>query len=157
MSATDASASLLQTDSPTREREESETWIRKTQTWVVETARKLKREIITLYIASSDARVPIISKILSALVLAIALSPIDLIPDFIPILGLLDDIILVPLGLWLAIRMIPAEVWTDAQQQASLENIRLPPNYYAATMVVLLWITGIAWLVHAVWLWYSGK
>lgn len=152
---TDAETPLLPTSTPPPA--EEETRFEKFCTWVKESAQKLKREIITLYIASNDERVPILAKIICAFVLAMALSPIDIIPDFIPILGLLDDIILIPIGLWLAMRMIPDEVWVDARQQASLRNERLPPNYYAATLIVLLWIVFAVWIVHAFLVWRAGK
>ena len=81
-------------------------------------AKALKTEIHALVIASRDARTPWTAKVCVALVVAYALSPIDLIPDFIPVVGYLDDLILLPLGIALAIRLIPAEVMDDAQKTA---------------------------------------
>lgn len=81
-------------------------------------ARTLKREAYVLYIAARDPRVPWYAKVFIGLVLAYAFSPIDLIPDFIPVLGYLDDLIVVPLGIALALKMIPPQVMADARQRA---------------------------------------
>ncbi len=154
--ATDSQTPLLPFDTAP-----SESWFEQTKTWVQDQVRTLKRQVLTLYIASSDTRTPVACKVLCVVVLAIALSPIDLIPDFIPILGLLDDIVLIPLGMWLAIRMIPADVWADARQSAMEHEAggggRLPPNYYAAALIVLFWIAGAVWIVHTIWAWRHGK
>jgi len=80
-------------------------------------ARKLKSHMKALDLARKDPRVPWGAKVVLVLVVAYALSPIDLIPDFIPVLGLLDDLILLPLGIALAIRLMPKEVWTECQLQ----------------------------------------
>lgn len=72
--------------------------------------KQLKRDVLALYYAVHDPRTPFLSKLLPWLVLAYALSPLDLIPDFIPVLGFLDDMLLLPLGLWLSYKLIPAEV-----------------------------------------------
>lgn len=84
--------------------------------------------------------------------LALALSPIDIVPDFIPVLGLLDDLIVIPLGLWLTLQMIPDDVMQDARRAASEmdanNEVRLPANYYAAAVIVALWLIFIALLVH---------
>eukprot|EP00171_Calliarthron_tuberculosum_P016168 IDg16168t1 len=91
--------------------------------WLQAAARRLKREMVALWIASTDERVPLFAKVLATVVLALALSPFDLIPDFIPVLGLLDDLILVPLGLWLALSLVPEEVMVDARRAAvEMEN-----------------------------------
>src|SRR6266496_3022762 len=81
-------------------------------------ARILKREVYALYLAVRDPRTPWYAKAFAAFVVAYALSPIDLIPDPIPVLGYLDDLILVPLGVVIALRMIPEEIMTDARTQA---------------------------------------
>src|SRR5882672_9853477 len=83
-------------------------------------ARALKLEVYALYLAYRDPRVPLPARILAACVAAYAFSPIDLIPDFIPVLGYLDDLILVPLGVWLALRMIPAPVMAECRAKAAL-------------------------------------
>ena len=81
-------------------------------------ASSLKRDVIAVYLAARDKRTPWIARILALAVAAYALSPIDLIPDFIPVLGYLDDLILVPAGLWLVIRMVPEVVMVEARQRA---------------------------------------
>jgi hypothetical protein len=90
-------------------------------------------------------------QILAVVVLGYALSPLDLIPDFIPVLGLLDDLVLVPLGLWITIRMIPPEVMADAREAAAAAerdpSMRLPKNWWAAAAIVLVWAALAYWLV----------
>jgi uncharacterized membrane protein YkvA (DUF1232 family) len=113
-------------------------------------ARRIKRELVTVATAARDPRTPWVARVLALLVVAYALSPIDLIPDFIPILGLLDDVILVPLGLMLVIRLIPAEVLAEHRARAEAAG-RLPPNRAAAAFIVLVWIAALGfagwWLV----------
>src|SRR5512136_1843692 len=82
-------------------------------------ASLLKGEIYALYIAARDPRVPWYAKAFMGLVLAYAFSPVDLIPDFIPVLGYLDDLVIIPLGIALALKMVPAQVMVDARQQAA--------------------------------------
>ena len=114
-------------------------------------AKAIKRDVVALHLAARDPRTPLAARILALAVLAYALSPLDLIPDFIPILGQLDDVILVPLGIWLVIRMIPREVFTDARARAQ-DTDRPPSNRAGATVVVTLWIVGLAvclWWIFA--------
>ncbi|WP_019143196.1 YkvA family protein [Noviherbaspirillum massiliense] len=115
-------------------------------------ARALKRETVALYFAVRDPRTPLAAKIVAGLVAAYALSPIDLIPDFIPVLGYLDDVILVPLGIALAIRMIPENVLADARAKAA-SALAKPKSYFAAVVVIILWLSAAVlfslWLVHA--------
>ncbi len=102
-------------------------------------ARRLKSEVHALYLAYKDPRVPLHAKILLALVVGYALSPIDLIPDFIPVLGYLDDVILLPIGIALAIKLIPEQILDDCRQQAqSLQG--KPVSNTAATVVILIWL-----------------
>lgn len=108
-------------------------------------ARALKREIIALRLATRDPRTPLAAKLIALTVIAYALSPIDLVPDFVPVLGQIDDLILVPLGLWLAIRLVPREVIDEARARA-LESERLPRSLGAAIIIVALWIASAAWL-----------
>lgn len=108
-------------------------------------ARALKREIVALRLATRDPRTPLAAKLIALAVIAYALSPIDLVPDFVPVLGQVDDLILVPLGLWLAIRLIPREVIEEARARA-LEPARLPRSIGAAIIIVTLWIASAAWL-----------
>ncbi len=101
-------------------------------------ARQLKREVHALYLACRDPRCPWYAKAAAAAVVAYALSPIDLIPDPIPVLGYLDDLVLVPLGIWLAIRLVPAAVMDDCRAQA-LDG-RLPGSRAGAVAIVLIWV-----------------
>lgn len=116
-------------------------------------AAALKREALVLWFASRDPRTPWYAKWLSVLIVAYALSPIDLIPDFIPIVGYLDDIILLPGAIWLVLKLMPPEVLLDsrARAQAWLEAHKTKPrNWFAAIAIVLLWIV-ILWAL-GVWL-----
>ncbi len=108
--------------------------------------RALKAELLALYLARKDPRVPQGARILAAAVVAYAFSPIDLIPDFIPVLGYLDDLILLPLGIWLVLRMIPPEVMAEHRARARQEMLDAPPvSRGAALFVVLVWLLLTAW------------
>lgn len=103
-------------------------------------AKSLKREVIVLNHAYHDPRCPIVAKVVAVATIAYALSPIDLIPDFIPVLGQLDDLILVPAGLWLSIKLIPKEVMDDARKKIVIEGEKLPKNKVVGAIVVGTWI-----------------
>lgn len=112
-------------------------------------ARTIKRDVIALYLAARDRRVPWYAKAVAAAVAAYALSPIDLIPDFIPILGYLDDVILVPLGILAAVRLVPADLMSEHRAAATAIAAR-PVSRTGAAAIVLLWIAALAlvlWLV----------
>jgi len=114
-------------------------------------ARKLKSEIFALYLALRDPRTPWYAKAFGALVVAYAFSPLDLIPDFVPVLGYLDDVILLPLGIWLTIRMIPLAVLDESRARAEIElRDRRPTNWAVAVVIILLWVGSIALVVLAV-------
>jgi uncharacterized membrane protein YkvA (DUF1232 family) len=100
-------------------------------------ARQLKQLLSALYVACRDPRTPRIARIVAICVIAYAVSPLDLIPDPVPVLGYLDDLILLPLGIALAIRLIPAEVWADAK---TAPPMRIPVNRAGAVVIVLIWI-----------------
>jgi uncharacterized membrane protein YkvA (DUF1232 family) len=100
----------------------------------------LRAQVGALYLALGDPRVPRLSKVIIVAVVAYALSPIDLIPDVIPVLGLLDDLIILPLGLYLAIRLMPPVVWSDCQARAARDKPQLPHSRGAAALIVTLWI-----------------
>lgn len=111
-------------------------------------ARKVKSQLYTLYLAYKDPRVPWYAKAFGALVLAYALSPLDLIPDFIPVLGYLDDIVLIPLGITLAIRMIPNEVMEESRRKAGIALSRGSVKTWPVTLVIVLaWVMLLALVV----------
>lgn len=104
-------------------------------------ARRLKTELYSLYLAYRDPRVPWYARVFAAGVVAYAISPIDLIPDFIPVLGYLDDLILVPLGIVLALRMIPPEVMADCRERAKeLSRSGKPTSWVAAGVIIGIWL-----------------
>jgi len=104
-------------------------------------ARQLKAETYALYLAYRDPRTPWFAQIFAAIVVGYAFSPIDLIPDFIPVLGYLDDLVLVPFGIWLALKMIPPEVMAEsrARAQETLANGN-PVSRAAAVVIVAIWL-----------------
>ena len=104
---------------------------------------------MVLYFAVRDPRTPLIAKIFAGVIVAYALSPIDLIPDFIPVLGYLDDLIVIPLGIAVCLRLIPAEILADARVRAGRSPER-PKSTAAAFVIVLLWLAGFVAL--AAWL-----
>ena len=112
-----------------------------------ERARKLKQDVVAVALAMRDPRVPWYAKALGACVVAYALSPIDLIPDFIPVIGYLDDLVLVPLGLLLMLRLIPAEVLVE-HRAAAASLAECPVSYAGAAGVILVWLTSLALAVH---------
>jgi len=105
-------------------------------------ARSLKRDVVALWIAARDPRVPWYAKALAGAVAAYALSPIDLIPDFIPVVGYLDDLLIVPAGIWLAVRLIPPALIAEFREEAVRREC---PTSYAAAAVI-----GLAWAAMAV-------
>ena len=112
-------------------------------------AKSLKHNLYALYLAYHHAEVPLSAKIIAAMVVAYALSPIDLIPDFIPIIGYLDDMILLPLGIALAIKLMPETIWQDCRHKAQTLNFKtLPHSKVAAIVVVALWITAFVFTVN---------
>ena len=104
-----------------------------------ERAKELKQFTLVAYYAARDPRTPAFVRVLALLVAAYALSPIDLIPDFIPVLGYLDDIVLIPLGLALVIRLLPEPVLASAREQAELAAER-PTSKLAAGVIVAVWL-----------------
>ena len=113
-----------------------------------EWAAGLKRQTYALYLAYKDPRVPWYAKLFGALVVAYALSPIDLIPDFIPVLGYLDDLILIPLGIALTVKMIPREIWLECKAKAQSEMMaKNRKNWVAGIIVILVWILVCALVV----------
>jgi uncharacterized membrane protein YkvA (DUF1232 family) len=111
-------------------------------------ARALKKEAYAMYLAARDPRTPWYAKALIFFVVAHTFSPIDLIPDFIPVLGYLDDLIITPGGIWLAVRLIPSEVMTEARARAATYNVDRGVGRVGATIVIVLWITVIVAIVY---------
>jgi uncharacterized membrane protein YkvA (DUF1232 family) len=114
-------------------------------------ARTLRREAHAIYLASRDPRVPWHAKLLAMAVAGYALSPIDLIPDFIPIVGHLDDLIIVPLGIWLVLLLIPEGIMAECRARADLAAER-PVSRTTMTIIIALWLVGavaMGWVFHA--------
>lgn len=104
-------------------------------------AQQLKRLVYALYFAYRDPRTPWLARVVAICVVAYAFSPIDLIPDPIPVLGYVDDLILIPLGVALAIRLMPSDVWTEAQAEAAVTSERPGPAARIATaVIVFIWL-----------------
>ena len=108
-------------------------------------AKQLERHALTVYFAARDPRTPFPVRCLALLVAAYAFSPIDLIPDFIPVVGYLDDLVLIPLGLALVVRLTPEAVLESARERAARATER-PVGYAAAVLVVAVWILA-AWIL----------
>jgi uncharacterized membrane protein YkvA (DUF1232 family) len=106
-------------------------------------AKALKGEIHALYLAARDPRTPWHAKAIIGCVVAYALSPIDLIPDFIPVLGYLDDLLLLPMGIYLALKLIPEEVLIDARRRAAEIPGGLPMRWSAALFIIILWLVAL--------------
>ncbi len=108
-----------------------------------ERARRLKQDVVAVALAMRDPRVPWYARALGACIVAYALSPIDLIPDFIPVIGYLDDLVLVPLGLLLMLRLIPAEVLAE-HRAAAAGLAERPVSHAGAAAVILVWLLSLA-------------
>ncbi|MFC3001071.1 YkvA family protein [Falsiroseomonas tokyonensis] len=113
-------------------------------------AKTLKRDVVALWLAARDPRTPWPARLFCAAIAAYALSPIDLIPDVIPVLGYLDEVILLPLALWLAIRLVPAPLMQEFRAEAERRATR-PVSRLAAALIVGLWIAAAALLLRAAW------
>ena len=116
-------------------------------------ARAIKQDVVAVWIAARDPRVPWYAKLLAGAVAAYALSPIDLIPDFIPVLGYLDDVIIVPAGILLTVRLIPGELMEEFRAEAARREGR-PTSRAGAAGIVGVWIAALAltaWWLRAYW------
>ena len=118
-------------------------------------AKRVKRDGLTLWFAGKNPRTPWYAKALGVFVVAYALSPIDLIPDFIPVLGYVDDVLLLPGLIWLAIKLLPPDVLAECRTQAD-EWMRIkgskPSSRVGAALIVVLWLA----IVTGVWLWLKS-
>lgn len=122
----------------------------------VDRLRALKREVATVWFCTRHPRTPLVAKLLAALIVAYAFSPIDLIPDFIPVLGYVDELFILPLGVWVVMKLIPDDVIAECHQQAAAwlaEKRPKPRNYVAGAVIVAIWLS-LLWLS---WLWLAPK
>jgi uncharacterized membrane protein YkvA (DUF1232 family) len=124
----------------------AEQWIQQAKNW----AHSVKRDVVALRLAARDRRTPWYAKLAAACVAAYALSPIDLIPDFIPVFGYLDDLLLVPLGILLVVRLIPASLM-DEFRAAALTREERPVSLLAAAVIVLAWLVVAAVGAAMIW------
>ena len=116
------------------------------KTW----AKALKRDVVALWLAARDPRTPWYAKVAAGAVAAYTLSPIDLIPDFIPVLGYLDDLLLLPLGIYAVVKLIPPDVMEQLRQSATALQDR-PVSYSAAAVIMVAWIAFVALVIAFVY------
>lgn len=117
-----------------------------------EQSKKLKTDIPAVFIALKKKETPVLAKIIAGLTVAYALSPIDIIPDFIPVLGYIDDIILLPALTALTIRMIPSDVFDACRKEAEgLWSAGKPKKWYYALPIAAIWVLIIFLIVRAIW------
>ncbi len=119
-------------------------------------ARALKSQVMTLWFCRQHPQTPLLAKLMAVLVVAYALSPIDLIPDFIPVLGYLDDVLLLPLGIYVTLALLPENVIVESRARAEAwiagSQVR-PRSYVMAFAIVCLWIAAAWWL----WRWFVER
>jgi uncharacterized membrane protein YkvA (DUF1232 family) len=120
-------------------------------------ARALETETHAVYLAARDRRTPWAARLLILAVVAYALSPIDLIPDFIPVLGYVDDLIIIPAGIALALRFVPSSVMADARQRASAQPPGRRLRLAGAAIIISLWLLAIIAIIRAGLYWIRSK
>ena len=121
------------------------------KSWKIK-SKKLRSEVYALYLVSKHPRTPWYAKVLAALIIGYALSPIDLIPDFIPVVGYLDDLILVPLGIALLIKIIPKDILEECRAKAEADlSRRKPKSWVAAIIIILIWLLVIYLILTLIW------
>lgn len=114
-----------------------------------EKAKALKKQIFALYLAQKHPQTPWYAKAFTIFLFLFVFSPIDIVPDFIPVLGLLDDLILVPLGIFIAIKLIPSDVLEECREQAKTATFEhKPTNWIGAILIILLWALVAYWLIQ---------
>ncbi len=118
-------------------------------------ARSIKGDVVAVHLAARDPRVPWYAKALALCVAAYALSPIDLIPDFVPVLGYLDDVVIVPLGILAVIKLVPPEIMAEHRAAAAAIAER-PTSRAAAAVVVAVWIAALALVTWWSYRWFAG-
>ena len=118
-----------------------------------ERARKLKQDVPAVFLALKDRDTPLLAKILAGVTVAYALSPIDLIPDFVPVLGYLDDVLLLPALIALTVKLIPKKVWVRCHAESgNMSKDGKPKKWYFAIPVVLVWMLIVWLIIKAIWL-----
>jgi len=116
-----------------------------------EKTSELKKQVFALYLAYKKKETPLIAKVFTAVVVAYALSPIDLIPDFIPVLGYLDDFILIPMGVAIALKLIPAEIMEECRKEAEAKlQSDIPEAKAAGVIIVMLWILILGFIGYMI-------
>ncbi len=115
-----------------------------------ETAGKLKKQVRILYFALKDRDLPLLPRLIAGITLAYALSPLDLIPDFIPILGYLDDLIILPALIALTIRVIPRGIWERARRRSEEEEMPRGKSFTAALIIILIWAGLLALILRKI-------
>ena len=114
----------------------------------------IKRDAVAVWIAARDPRVPWYAKLIAAAVAAYALSPIDLIPDFVPVLGYLDDIVIVPAGILLVVRLIPVGLMDEFRAEAA-RRLERPTSRIGGAGIVLSWLAALVLTAWLVWRYYA--
>jgi len=112
----------------------------------------MKRDVIALWIAARDPRTPVLAKIVAAAIAAYALSPIDFIPDFIPVFGYIDDVIIVPVGIFLAVRLIPPSLMKEFRESSS-QRLQRPSSTAGFVFILVLWLVAASLLFWWLWPW----
>ena len=116
-----------------------------------EKTSELKKQVFALYLAYKKKETPLIAKVFTVIVVAYALSPIDLIPDFIPVLGYLDDFILIPMGVAIALKLIPAEIMEECRKEAEAKlQSDIPEAKAAGVIIVMLWILILGFIGYMI-------
>ena len=118
--------------------------------WAKQTSHRLRRDAHVLWLAARDPRTPLVAKLVGGFVAAYALSPIDFIPDFVPILGLLDELILVPIGLWIALKLVPAPLMAEFRNAADLA-VERPISRLGAALIIGLWAIIGTFIALQIW------
>lgn len=119
-------------------------------------ARAIKRDIVAIWLAGRDPRVPWPVKLLALLVAGYALSPIDLIPDFIPILGYLDDVLLLPLGILLVVRLLPPDLLAE-HRAAAVGILDRPVSKRGLFVIIALWLAAAVFAGWLAWRWFATR
>lgn len=120
--------------------------------WLKQKAHRLRVDAHAVWLAVRDPRTPLLAKMIGMGVAAYALSPIDLIPDFVPILGMLDDLVLIPFGIWLFLCFIPDAIWAEHMAVAERETQR-PVSRRGAILIVLIWLAALALMALYLYSW----